>query len=129
MANTSKKKYHRLLLLLLLMICDLDDLLILTTYQLVYRYFMPRSQRITFLVCSYFHFLCSFFFFLKVLYIYIYIYIWSRRPRIRPRSRHTKDFKMVLDTSLLNIQLYKVCIKGEVEQFRERSSTLPYTLV
>ena len=37
--------------------------------------------------------------------------------------------KMVLDTSLLNIQHYEVCIKGEVEQSREKSSTLPYTLV
>ena len=31
--------------------------------------------------------------------------------------------KMVLDTSLQ----YKVCIKGKVEQSRERSSALPYT--
>ena len=37
--------------------------------------------------------------------------------------------KMVLDTSLLNTQQYKVCIKGKVEQSKERSSTLPYTLV
>ena len=34
---------------------------------------------------------------------------------------------MVLDTSLLNTQQYKVRIKGKVEQFRERSSALPYT--
>ena len=40
-----------------------------------------------------------------------------------------KTLKMVLDTSLLNTQQYKVCIKGKVEQFRERCSTLPYTLV
>ena len=33
-----------------------------------------------------------------------------------------KTLKMVLDTSLLNTQQYKVCIKGKVEQFRERSS-------
>ena len=32
---------------------------------------------------------------------------------------------MVLDTSLLNNQQYKVCIKGKVEQSRERSSALP----
>ena len=38
-----------------------------------------------------------------------------------------KTLKMVLDTSLLNTQHYKVCIKGKVEQSRERSSTLPYT--
>ena len=36
-----------------------------------------------------------------------------------------KTLKMVLDTSLLNTLQYKVCIKGKVEQFRERSSTLP----
>ena len=33
------------------------------------------------------------------------------------------------DASLLNIQHYKVWIKGKVEQSRERSSALPYTLV
>ena len=37
--------------------------------------------------------------------------------------------KMVLDTSLLNTQQYKVCIKGKVGQSRERSSSLPYTSV
>ena len=31
-------------------------------------------------------------------------------------------FKMVLDTSLLNAQQYKVSIKGKVEQSRENSS-------
>ena len=36
-----------------------------------------------------------------------------------------KTQKMVLDTSLLNTQHYKVCIKGKVEQFKERSSALP----
>ena len=36
---------------------------------------------------------------------------------------------MVFDVSLLNIQQYKVWIKGKVEQFREKSSTLAYTLV
>ena len=40
-----------------------------------------------------------------------------------------KTLKIVLDTSLLNIQQYKVCIKGKVEQSRERSSALPYTSV
>ena len=33
---------------------------------------------------------------------------------------------MVLDTSLLNTQQYKVRIKGKVEQSRERRSALPY---
>ena len=36
---------------------------------------------------------------------------------------------MVLDTSLLKTQQYKVGIKVKVEQSRERSSALPYTLV
>ena len=40
-----------------------------------------------------------------------------------------KTQKMVLDTSLLNTQHYKVRIKGKVEQPRERSSALHYTLV
>ena len=40
-----------------------------------------------------------------------------------------KTLKMVLDTSLLNAQQYKVRIKGKVEQSRERSSALPYTSV
>ena len=40
-----------------------------------------------------------------------------------------KTLKMVLDTSLLNTQQYKVRIKGKVEQSREWSSALPYTLV
>ena len=37
--------------------------------------------------------------------------------------------KMVLDTSLLNTQHYKVRIKGRVEQYRERSCALPYSSV
>ena len=40
-----------------------------------------------------------------------------------------KTLKMVLDTSLLKTKQYKVGIKGKVEQFRERSSALPYTSV
>ena len=36
---------------------------------------------------------------------------------------------MVLDTSLLNTQYYKVGLKGKVEQSRERSIALAYTLV
>ena len=38
-------------------------------------------------------------------------------------------FTSMFDISLLNSQHYKVCIKGKVEQSKERSSTLPYTLV
>ena len=40
-----------------------------------------------------------------------------------------KTLKMVLNTSLFNTEQYKVCIKGKVEQSRERSSALPYTSV
>ena len=40
-----------------------------------------------------------------------------------------KTFKMVLDIFLLDTQQYKVRIKGKVAQSRERSSSLPYTLV
>ena len=40
-----------------------------------------------------------------------------------------ETLKMVLDTSLLNTQQYKVRIKGKVEPSRERCSALPYTLV
>ena len=40
-----------------------------------------------------------------------------------------KTQKRVLDASLLNAQHYKIGIKGKVEQSRERSSALPYTLV
>ena len=36
---------------------------------------------------------------------------------------------MVLDTSLFNTQQYKARIKGKVEQYKERSSALPYTSV
>ena len=41
----------------------------------------------------------------------------------------TKTLKMVLDTSLLNTQQYKVRIKGKMEQSRERSCTLLYTSI
>ena len=40
-----------------------------------------------------------------------------------------KTLKMVLDTSLLNTQQYKVRIKSKVEPSRVWSSTLPYTSV
>ena len=40
-----------------------------------------------------------------------------------------KTEKMVLGAALLNTQHYKVRIKGKVEQSREGSSALPYTLV
>ena len=40
-----------------------------------------------------------------------------------------ETLKMVLNTSWLNTQQYKVRIKGKVEQSREISSALPYTSV
>ena len=40
-----------------------------------------------------------------------------------------KTQKMVLDATLLNTQYYEVKIKGKVEESRERSIALPYTLV
>ena len=40
-----------------------------------------------------------------------------------------KAWKMVLDATLLNTQQYKVGIKSKVEQSREKSSALSYTLV
>ena len=40
-----------------------------------------------------------------------------------------KIWKMVLDTSLLNTQHYKVRVKVKVKQYRERSSALSDTLV
>ena len=40
-----------------------------------------------------------------------------------------KTQKMVLYASLPNTQHYRVRIKGKVEQFKERSSAFPYTLV
>ena len=40
-----------------------------------------------------------------------------------------KTLKMVLDTSLFNIQQFKVHIEGKVEQSREKSSALPVTSV
>ena len=40
-----------------------------------------------------------------------------------------KTQKMVVDAALLSTQHYKVWVKGKVEQTRERSGTLPYTLL
>ena len=36
---------------------------------------------------------------------------------------------MLIEATLLNIQDFKLWIKGKEEQYREKSSTLPYTLV
>ena len=48
----------------------------------------------------------------------------STTGRVIPKTK-----KMVLDATLLNTQHYQVRIKGKVEESRERSSALPYTLV
>ena len=46
-----------------------------------------------------------------------------------PRQVILKTQKMVLDAFQLNTQHYKVRVKGEVEQSRERSNALPNNLV
>ena len=76
------------------------------------------------------------------IYIYIHIYIYMYiGPAVRvfangpgdlgsiPGRVIPKTLKMELDTTLLNTQHYKVRFKGKVEQSREWSSALPYTLV
>ena len=55
--------------------------------------------------------------------------VFTNRPGFNPKSRHTKDSKIVLDTFLLNTQQYKVLIEGKVEQSMEKSGALPYTSV
>ena len=70
------------------------------------------------------------------IYIYIYIYTYIA-VRVFPNGPEDlgsisgrvipKTLKMVLDTTLLNTQHYKVGFKGKVEQSRERSRTLPDT--
>ena len=67
--------------------------------------------------------------------------IWDIGPAVRvfangpgdlgsiPGRVIPKTLKMVLDTTLLNTQHYKVRFKGKVEQSWEWSSALPYTLV
>ena len=56
--------------------------------------------------------------------------VFARETGVQPWSSPTKDWKkMVLDSSLLNTQYYKVQIKGKVEQSKERNNALPYTSV
>ena len=50
--------------------------------------------------------------------------VFANGPGVIPKSQ-----KVVLDATLLNTQHYKARIKGKVEQSKERSSALPYTLV
>ena len=76
---------------------------------------------------------------LKITPIYLTTYNLHQKLKIKsyglgdlgsiPGRVIPKTLKMVLDTSLLNSQQYKVRIKGKVEQSRERSSALPYTSV
>ena len=55
--------------------------------------------------------------------------VFANGPGSIPGRVIPKTFKMVLDTSLLNSQQYKVRIKGKVEQSREKSNAPPYTSV
>ena len=75
-----------------------------------------------------------------IYYIYIYIIrlidpvgsVFAYGPGDQcsiPGHLIPKTLKMVLDTTLLNTQQYKVLIKGKVEQSRERSSALHDTSV
>ena len=83
-----------------------------------------------------------FFFFLKPAIIFYIIWHYNIVGRIGlhllrfnyflgsiPGRVIPKTLKMVLDTTLLNTQHYKVRFKGKVEQSWEWSSALPYTLV
>ena len=54
--------------------------------------------------------------------------VWETGVQISGRII-PKIKKMVLDAALLNTQHYKVKIKGKVEQSREWSNTLSYTMV
>ena len=45
------------------------------------------------------------------------------------KKPQSEQLSISIFPALLNTQQYKVRIKGKVEQSRERSSTLPYTLV
>ena len=68
--------------------------------------------------------------------IYLYLYLAVRvfanglgdRGSI-PGQVIPKTQKMILEAFLLNTQHYKVCLKGKVEQSRERSSALTYIYI
>ena len=76
---------------------------------------------------------------IRVKYMYVFHWLISLMSRVFANGPYDlgsipgrvipKTLKMVLDTALLNTQQYKVCIKGKVEQFRERSSAFPCTSV
>ena len=57
------------------------------------------------------------------------VFLWSERPGFNPRSSHTKDSKLVFDTSLLNTQHYKVHIKGKVVAIEKGAFRTPSTTV
>ena len=50
---------------------------------------------------------------------------WPERPGFSHRSSHTKGSKMVLDASLLNIQDYKVRIKGKWSDPEKKVAAFP----
>ena len=53
--------------------------------------------------------------------------VWETGVQSQVESYQTQ--KMVLDAALFSTQHYKVMIKGKVEQSREWSSALHYTMV
>ena len=64
--------------------------------------------------------------------IIIYLHTFANGPEDLgsiPGRIIPKTSKIVFDTSLLNTQQYKLCIKDKVEQSGERSSALSYTTV
>ena len=64
-----------------------------------------------------------------ILYEWLLLVTWTGDLSSIPGRVIPKTLKMELDTTLLNTQHYKVRFKGKVEQSREWSSALPYTLV
>ena len=84
---------------------------------------------------NYFHFLMWFLFFSSFILSWapgLVVRVFANGPGDQgsiPDRVIAKTLKMVLDTSLLNTQQYKVCIEGKVGQFRKRSSSLSYTSV
>ena len=84
-----------------------------------------------------FTFLCCYYLFIFLPQLYIkYLGLWVECLPVvwetwvqSQVTSYQKTLKMVLNTSLLNIQQYKVRMKGKVKQFRERSSVPLYTEV
>ena len=80
--------------------------------------------------------ICIYIYIYVCMYVLVFVYIFIAWKLICdywlyvvPGRVIPETLKMVLDTSLLNTQQYKVNIKGKVEQSKERSRALPYTLV